>query len=315
MEARWHLQAEWAWNCLAVRALLSLGQITLMRQQVVLLPRPAPNSIIPTTPQRAPSSATMVVAMPVSDASRKVSLNHNLTGCDRHTAAHPAVTVRLMTYIGIPTYLQPVRSKKPRKAATGQKEMLSRSVISAGEVRALTRCLRSARRSRPRSAPGRSSAPWQRGGSLANALWSFRACNWRDREIARRVRPPAQRAGLPRPVHPNVAIAAWVGSYRRSVCHRTNRHHPPTRCPARSATDESKYRPHPRLCPLERVSNHLVWHCREIVVFRQARNPGKLPDTVHCNPVRPGSGSAAQVMRRQNPKRGLRRSCPDWEEQ
>src|SRR5258705_10530982 len=71
-----------------------------MRQQVVLLPRPAPNSIIPTTPQRAPSSATMVVAMPVSDARRKVSLNHNLTGCDRHTAAHPAVTVRLMTYIG-----------------------------------------------------------------------------------------------------------------------------------------------------------------------------------------------------------------------
>ena len=39
-------------------------------------------------------------------------------------------------------------------------------------------------------------------------------------------------------------------------CHRTNRHHPPTRCPARSATDERKYRP--RLCPLERVSNHLV---------------------------------------------------------
>ena len=53
-----------------------------------------------------------------------MSLNHNLTGCDRHTAAHPAVTVRLMTYIGIPTYLQPVRSKKPRKAAAGQKEML-----------------------------------------------------------------------------------------------------------------------------------------------------------------------------------------------
>src|SRR6266481_10105523 len=33
-------------------------------------------------------------------------------------------------------------------------------------------------------------------------------------------------------------------------CHRTNRHHPPTRCPARSATDESKYRPHPRLSAL-----------------------------------------------------------------
>ena len=37
---------------------------------------------------------------------------------------------------------------------------------------------------------------------------------------------------------------------RRSVCHRNNRHHPPTRCPARSATDESKCRPHPRLSAL-----------------------------------------------------------------
>ena len=61
--------------------------------------------------------------------------------------------------------------------------------------------------------------------------------------------------------------------------------------------------------PLERVSNHLVSHCREIVLVRQVRNPGKLPDTVHCNhcTVRPGSGSAA-LARRQNPKRGLRRS-------
>ena len=29
-----------------------------------------------------------------------------------------------------------------------------------------------------------------------------------------------------------------------------NRHHPPMRCPARSATDESKYRPHPQLSVL-----------------------------------------------------------------
>jgi hypothetical protein len=68
---------------------------------------------------------------------------------------------------------------------------------------------------------------------------------------------------------------------------------------------------------LERVSNHLVSHCREIAPFRQARNPGKLQNTVHCNhcTVPAGSGSAAQVARRQNPKRGLRRSCPDWDEQ
>jgi hypothetical protein len=61
--------------------------------------------------------------------------------------------------------------------------------------------------------------------------------------------------------------------------------------------------------------NHLVSHCREIAPFRQARNLGKRQNTVHCNhcTVRPGSGSAAQVARRQNPKRGLRRSCPDWE--
>jgi hypothetical protein len=61
--------------------------------------------------------------------------------------------------------------------------------------------------------------------------------------------------------------------------------------------------------PLERVSNET--NCREIVLFRQARNPGKLHNTVHYNhgTVRPGSASAAQVARRQNPKRGLRRSC------
>ena len=48
---------------------------------------------------------------------------------------------------------------------------------------------------------------------------------------------------------------------------------------------------------LERVSNHLVSHCREIAPFRQARNPGKLQNTVHCNhcTVPAGSGSAAQV--------------------
>jgi hypothetical protein len=64
------------------------------------------------------------------------------------------------------------------------------------------------------------------------------------------------------------------------------------------------------------VANHLVSHCREIVLFRQARNPGKLQNTVHCNHrTVPAGGSAAQVARRQNPKRGLRRSCPDWDEQ
>ena len=60
--------------------LLSLGQTTLMRQHVVLLPHPAPSSIIPTIPHPAPSSVTMVVAMPASDASSKVSLNHNDQG-------------------------------------------------------------------------------------------------------------------------------------------------------------------------------------------------------------------------------------------
>jgi hypothetical protein len=63
---------------------------------------------------------------------------------------------------------------------------------------------------------------------------------------------------------------------------------------------------------LERVSNHHFSHCREIAPFRQARNPGKLPDTVHCNHC---TVPAAQVARRQNPKRGLRRSCPDWDQQ
>jgi hypothetical protein len=45
--------------------------------------------------------------------------------------------------------------------------------------------------------------------------------------------------------------------------------------------------------------NLFVSHCRENVVFRQARNPGKPRNTVHCNDctVRPGSGSAAQVAR------------------
>jgi hypothetical protein len=45
--------------------------------------------------------------------------------------------------------------------------------------------------------------------------------------------------------------------------------------------------------------NLFVSHFREIVVFRQARNLGKLHNTVHCIDctVRPGSGSAAQVAR------------------
>src|ERR1700694_4699890 len=53
-------------------------------------------------------------------------------------------------------------------------------------------------------------------------------------------------------------------------------------------------------------ANPLVSHCRGIVLFRQARNPGKLQNTVHCNhcTVPVGSGSAAQVARRQNLKRG-----------
>ena len=67
--------------------LLSLGQTTLMRQQVVLLPHRAPSSIIPTTPHLARSSATMVVAMPVSDANSKVSLNHNDQDATPHGGA------------------------------------------------------------------------------------------------------------------------------------------------------------------------------------------------------------------------------------
>jgi hypothetical protein len=77
--------------------------------------------------------------------------------------------------------------------------------------------------------------------------------------------------------------------------------------------------PRPRWPRVEhRVSkNHFVSHCREIVLSRQVRNPGKLRNTVHCNycTVRPGSASAAQVAPRQNPKRGLKRSCPNGEEQ
>src|SRR6266481_6443179 len=58
-----------------------------MRQQVVLLPHPAPSSIIPTTPHLAPSSASTVVAMPVSDANSKVSLNHNDQDATPHGGA------------------------------------------------------------------------------------------------------------------------------------------------------------------------------------------------------------------------------------
>src|ERR1700730_8064384 len=79
MVARGHLQAEWAWSCLAVR-LLYLEPTALMRQQVVLPPHLAPGCITPTTPHRAPSSATMVVAMRASDASTKVSVNHKDQG-------------------------------------------------------------------------------------------------------------------------------------------------------------------------------------------------------------------------------------------
>src|ERR1700716_2500625 len=61
-----------------------------MRQWVVLLPQPAPSAIIPTTLHLAPSSPMTVVAMPASNASAIARLNHNLAGCDRHTAAHPA---------------------------------------------------------------------------------------------------------------------------------------------------------------------------------------------------------------------------------
>jgi hypothetical protein len=48
-----------------------------------------------------------------------------------------------------------------------------------------------------------------------------------------------------------------------------------------------------------------VSHCREIPAFRQARNPGKLQNTVHCNccTVPAGSELAAQAVRRQKPKR------------
>ena len=106
----------------------------------------------------------------------------------------------------------------------------------------------------------------------------------------------------------NNITCVFLGSRRLALrwlvarqAHRRSHHHTCRLSPIRA------------ISPLERVSNHLVSHCREIVLFRQARNPGKLPNTVHCNhcTVRPGSGSAAQVARRQNPKRGLRRSCPD----
>jgi hypothetical protein len=67
--------------------LLPLGQTTRMRQWVVLLPHPAPGSIIPMTPHPAPSSAMMVVAMPASDANSKVNLNHNDQDATPHGGA------------------------------------------------------------------------------------------------------------------------------------------------------------------------------------------------------------------------------------
>jgi hypothetical protein len=61
----------------------------------------------------------MVVAMPVSGASRKASLNHNLTGCDHGGASCCDSVIDDLHW-----YLQPAIGKKPRKAAAGQKEML-----------------------------------------------------------------------------------------------------------------------------------------------------------------------------------------------
>jgi hypothetical protein len=75
-----------------------------MRQQVALLPRPATGSIIPTTPHLAPSSATMVVAMPVSDARNKVSLANNDQGATPRGGASCCDSV-IGTYIGILAYL------------------------------------------------------------------------------------------------------------------------------------------------------------------------------------------------------------------
>jgi hypothetical protein len=39
----------------------------------------------------------MAVAMPVSDANRKVNLIYNSTECDRHAAAHPVAKVWMVT--------------------------------------------------------------------------------------------------------------------------------------------------------------------------------------------------------------------------
>src|SRR5450755_4323585 len=62
------------------RDVLNGGALTPAGRMGLVLPHPAPSSIIPTTPHPAPSSVTMVVAMPASDASSKVSLNHNDQG-------------------------------------------------------------------------------------------------------------------------------------------------------------------------------------------------------------------------------------------
>ena len=64
------------------------GAAPVFREATLM--RPAPSSIIPTTGHPAPSSATMVVAMSASDASSKVSLNHNHQGA---TAARRRILV------------------------------------------------------------------------------------------------------------------------------------------------------------------------------------------------------------------------------
>src|SRR5258708_13697758 len=85
-----------------------------MRQQVVLPPHLAPGCIIPTTPHRAPSSATMVVAMRASDASTKVSLNHNDRGATatRRRILHkrPGVLVLLRCSSPRPQWSSPTPS-------------------------------------------------------------------------------------------------------------------------------------------------------------------------------------------------------------
>lgn len=63
MEARWHLQVEWAWNCLEVRPVIIRQTQTMpMRKWAALVPHSEPGAIAPTTTQRTASSAMMVAA-------------------------------------------------------------------------------------------------------------------------------------------------------------------------------------------------------------------------------------------------------------